>query len=60
MKQERFPWARLMHIGIGQLRLTPTEFWRCTLRELVSALGSPSKPLQRQNLNDLMRQWPDE
>jgi uncharacterized phage protein (TIGR02216 family) len=49
-----------MQIGIGQLHLTPTEFWRCTLRELVSALSSPSEPLQRQNLNELMRQWPDE
>lgn len=49
-----------MQLGIGQLRLTPTEFWRSTLRELVSALGSPSGPLQRQNLNELMRQWPDE
>jgi uncharacterized phage protein (TIGR02216 family) len=49
-----------MQLGIGQLRLTPTEFWRCTLRELVSALESPSGPLQRQNLNELMRQWPDE
>jgi uncharacterized phage protein (TIGR02216 family) len=49
-----------MQLGIGQLGLTPTEFWRSTLRELIAALGSPSKPLQRQNLNDLMRQWPDE
>jgi uncharacterized phage protein (TIGR02216 family) len=57
---EKFPWGRLMQFGIGELRLTPHEFWRCTLRELVSALGSPSQPLQRQNLNELMRQWPDE
>lgn len=49
-----------MRLGIGGLRLTPTEFWRCTLRELVFALGSPSQPLQRQNLNELMRAWPDE
>jgi uncharacterized phage protein (TIGR02216 family) len=49
-----------MQLGIGRLRLTPSEFWRCTLRELVLALGSPSQPLQRQNLDKLMQQWPDE
>jgi uncharacterized phage protein (TIGR02216 family) len=57
---DKFPWARLMHLGIGVLKIPPHQFWRCTLRELVSALGPPSTPLQRQNLNDLMRQWPDD
>jgi uncharacterized phage protein (TIGR02216 family) len=57
---EKFPWEKLMQLGIGQLRLTPHEFWRCTLRELGAALRPLSEPLQRRNLNDLMRQWPDE
>lgn len=56
---EPFPWARLMQLGIGTLRLSPHEFWRCTLREITSALGPHPRPLLRQNLETLMQQWPD-
>jgi uncharacterized phage protein (TIGR02216 family) len=57
---ELFPWARLMQLGIASLGIPPTEFWRCTLRELITALGPATRPLQRQNLNEMMDEWPDE
>ena len=55
-----FPWARMMQLGLGQLRLSPAEFWRSTPREIAGAFGVPPSPLLRQNLNDLMEQYPDE
>jgi uncharacterized phage protein (TIGR02216 family) len=56
-----FPWARMMQLGLGQLRLSPAEFWRSTPREIAGAFGaSPPSPLLRQNLEDLMEQYPDE
>ena len=57
---EMFPWARLMQLGIATLGLAPSEFWRCTLREIVSALGPATRPLQRQKLDEMMNEWPDE
>jgi uncharacterized phage protein (TIGR02216 family) len=57
---ETFPWARLMQLGIATLGITPQEFWRCTLRELTTALGPATRPLQRQNLEEMMSEWPDE
>lgn len=56
---ESFPWARLMHFGIGTLQLSPQEFWRNTLRELMFAQRLPSQPLLRQNLDEMIRLWPD-
>jgi uncharacterized phage protein (TIGR02216 family) len=56
-----FPWARMMQLGLGQLRLSPAEFWRSTPREIAGAFGvPPPSPLLRQNLEDLMEQYPDE
>lgn len=50
-----------MHFGLGNLRLSPNEFWRCTPRELAGAFGSaPPQPLLRQNLIELMEQFPDD
>ena len=50
-----------MQIGLGQLRLSPTQFWRSTPREIIAALGTaPSQPLLRQNLLQLMDRYPDE
>jgi uncharacterized phage protein (TIGR02216 family) len=49
-----------MHLGIGQLHLSPEQFWRSSPREIVSALGSPPQPkLLRQSLDDLMKEYPD-
>ena len=58
-KPEGFPWGRLMQLGIGTLGIPPEQFWRCTLREIVGALGPVEHPLYRQNLNALMDEWPD-
>ncbi len=55
-----FPWARMMHIGIGRLHLAPAEFWRSTPRELAAAMGAPPQPMLRQNLLTLMDLFPDE
>ena len=57
---ERFPWARVMQLGIGTLGIPPEQFWRCTLREITAALGSAEMPLHRQSLEELMCEWPDE
>jgi len=56
-----FPWARFMRTGMGQLGLSPTEFWRSTPREITAAVGpAPPQPLLRQNLLSLMELFPDE
>jgi uncharacterized phage protein (TIGR02216 family) len=56
-----FPWARMMHVGLGQLHLAPAEFWRSTPREISRAFGPvPPQPLLRQNLLSLMDEFPDE
>ncbi|CAN5209193.1 hypothetical protein BH10PSE7_BH10PSE7_03700 [soil metagenome] len=54
----KFPWAELMHLGLGRLRLSPRDFWAMTLRELHAALGV-RQPLRRAELDDLMRRFPD-
>jgi uncharacterized phage protein (TIGR02216 family) len=58
--REAFPWARVMQLGLGVLRVPPEMFWRMTLRELVAAFGSPQQSLQRGALERLMADWPDE
>jgi uncharacterized phage protein (TIGR02216 family) len=59
-----FPWGEMMHMGLGLLRLSPTEFWRSTPRELAAAFGSPPKPTDgkalRQNLDAMMKEYPDQ
>jgi uncharacterized phage protein (TIGR02216 family) len=47
-----FPWEKLMHLGLGQLRLPPHTFWSMTLKELSAALGR--KPLDVKALRQLM------
>jgi uncharacterized phage protein (TIGR02216 family) len=49
-----------MDWGLRELRLSPTDFWRSTFRELVPQRVSPSTALLRQTLDDLMQLWPDE
>jgi uncharacterized phage protein (TIGR02216 family) len=59
----KFPWARLMRLGLHDLKLSPHEFWRSTLRELCSAAGPVSPPagmaVLRQNLAHMMELYPD-
>ena len=50
-----------MRAGMGQLGLSPTEFWRSTPLEITAAMGpAPPQPLLRQNLLSLMELFPDE
>ncbi len=55
-----FPWARLMQLGLGRLKLSPSEFWRSTPREIAAAFGTSSQPMLRQKLNEMMERFPDE
>ena len=55
-----FPWARLMQLGLGTLRLSPSEFWRSTPREIAAAFGASPQPMLRQKLNEMMERFPDE
>ena len=58
-----FPWADAIGFGLGLLRLSPDAFWRMTPRELAHAIravrGGTVSPLQRQDFENLMRQFPD-
>ena len=61
MNKPTFPWARMMRVGLGQLHLSPAEFWRSTPREIAAAIGpAPPLPMLRQKLFSLMEQFPDE
>ena len=60
VEPQRFPWARLLQLGVAELGIAPAEFWRCTLREISTALGPATRPLQRQKLEELMAEWPDD
>ena len=56
---ETFPWARLMHLGLGVLRLSPSEFWATTPREIAAAFGGPTPQPLRNSFEDLMKRYPD-
>ena len=55
----KFPWARIMQLGLGTLRLSPEQFWRSTAREIFSAFGPASQPMLRQKLDELIERFPD-
>lgn len=60
-RPQPFPWGAALHFGLGLLRLSPSEFWRLSLKEFL-ALGGGMKPLEsigRNELDVLMRRWPD-
>ena len=49
-------WATLMRLGLGHLRLHPTQFWDLSPRELMVMLGlnsSSQMPMTRTALADL-------
>ena len=58
-----FPWAEVMAIGLGVLRLPPRDFWAMTPVEFgraVSGLtGGASAPMSRESFNALMARFPD-
>jgi uncharacterized phage protein (TIGR02216 family) len=55
-----------MALGLGVLRLSPTEFWAMTPRELAAALRGalgrliPGPAIDRAGLARLMSRFPDE
>jgi uncharacterized phage protein (TIGR02216 family) len=58
--REQFPWARVMQLGLGTLRLHPDAFWRMTLRELVASFAVADAGFERSTLQRLMQEWPDD
>jgi uncharacterized phage protein (TIGR02216 family) len=54
-----FPWARLMQLGLAELRLAPADFWSMTLKELNAVLPQ-AKPMSRSDLDFLMERFPNE
>jgi len=62
------PWQDLMRIGLGQLKLPPSQFWKMTPKELKCAIEGELKtfvgngqqdPLSKSNLEKLMKKFPD-
>ena len=60
-------WPGLLRVGIGPARLgglglTPAQFWALTPAELALMIGpAPAgRPMDRDGLNRLLRDWPDE
>ena len=56
-----FDWAGLMRAGLGQLRLTPDQFWRLSPMELRMMLGAEAAipPLTKARLDELAAAYPD-
>ena len=59
--ERRFPWPRMMQLGLDVLRLSPAEFWAATPREIAAAFPQPSLSAApaRQDFEDLMNRYPD-
>jgi len=55
-------WPGLMRAGLGQLRLTPDQFWRLSPVELRMMLGSEAAipPLTKERLDELAAAYPDQ
>lgn len=57
-----FPWAAVMHFGLGALRLSPRDFWAMTPREVAAAAGltdGATGAPDRAALERLMAAFPD-
>ena len=54
-------WAGLLRAGLGQLRLTPEQFWRLSPAELRIMLGAEAAaaPMTRSRLDELAAAYPD-
>ena len=58
--ERKFPWRRMMELGLGVLRLAPNDFWAATPREIAAAFPAPlANSLARADLDSLMNQFPD-
>ncbi len=57
-----------MRIGLGHLRIAPSEFWRYSIKEWIAAVDGymeaqgveTVEPFSRSDLQDLMEQFPDD
>jgi uncharacterized phage protein (TIGR02216 family) len=62
--QVAFPWAQVLAIGLGVLRLSPDQFWSMTPREFAAALrglyGERTPPLDRASFQSLVDRFPDQ
>ncbi len=57
-----FDWPGLMRVGLGVLRLKPSDFWSLTPAELLLMLGlqdGATATLSRERLQELAQQYPD-
>lgn len=49
-----------MQMGMGEMRLSPRDFWRATPREIAAAFDTRRDPLLvRHELDSLMQRFPD-
>lgn len=54
-------WAGWLRYAVGDLRLTPREFWDLSLREwLMLTQGPVERRMERRDLEQLMLQFPDD
>lgn len=58
-----FPWKPAMQFGFGVLRLSSSEFWGLSPRELAAAFeahsGRHTTPPPRTAMDAMMRRFPD-
>lgn len=57
----RIAWAKLMRLGLVELRLPPATFWDLTPAELLLMAGvdEDRAALTRAGLDELVRRFPD-
>lgn len=56
-----FDWSALLRFGLSHLRLSPSEFWQLTPKELslMARPRSPQAQLGQRELQTLLEQYPD-
>ncbi len=60
-----FPWENAMKFGLGNLGLSPGQFWAMTPRELsvaydaIAQTDQSNAPIARNELKGLMARFPD-
>ena len=60
-----FPWENAMKFGLGVLKLSPTDFWAMTPRELQAAyfvhaqITQAQMPIGQVDFTNLMKKFPD-
>lgn len=60
---DRIAWADLLRVGLGQLRLSPEQFWSLTPAEFFAMAGLSETPLPRMSrgrMAELLARYPDQ